>query len=120
MERMVPTLVRFANALPLALAASFVAGLALAGEPATPLGKWMKPNVGTPLAGQDFPTLQKSLEFVATKTPSPDYPKWAEYSKAGADAAGRQDVRAIKATCKQCHDAYKEKYKKEFPVAKFP
>ncbi len=53
----------------------------------------MKPNIGTPLAGQDFPTLQKNLEFVSTKTPSADYPKWAEYSKAGAAAAAKQDVR---------------------------
>lgn len=117
---MAKTLFRFANALPLALVLTATAGAALAGEPATPLGKWMKPNIGTPLAGQDFPTLQKNLEFVATKTPSADYPKWAEYSKAGAAAAAKQDVKAIKATCKQCHDEYKEKYKKEFADKAFP
>ena len=115
-----PRTSRLPRVLPLTLAVALGAGLAFAGEPATPLGKWMKPNIGTPLAGQDFPTLQKNLEFVATKTPSADYPRWAEFSKAGAAAAAKQDVPGIKATCKQCHDAYKERYKKEFVGKAFP
>lgn len=119
---MATTLFRFANALPftLVLVLTAGAGAALAGEPATPLGKWMKPNIGTPLAGQDFPTLQKNLEFVASRPPSADYPKWAEYAKAGAAAAAKGEVKAIKATCKQCHDDYKERYKKEFATRPFP
>ena len=119
---MATTLFRFANALPLALALSLTAGagVALAGEPATPLGKWMKPNIGTPLAGQDFATLQKNLEFVAGKVPAADYDKWAEISKAGAAAAAKQDLKAVKASCKSCHDTYKERYKKEFLTKPFP
>ena len=115
---------RFANALPLTLALVAAltagAGVALAGEPVTPLGKWMKPNIGTPLAGEDFPTLQKNLALVSSKVPSPDYDKWAEISKKGADAAGNQDTKGVKASCKSCHDAYKEKYKKEFLTKAFP
>jgi cytochrome c553 len=117
---MMPRVLRFEASLALALAVALGTGLAVAGEPATPLGKWMKPNVGTPLAGQDFGTLQKSLDLVATKPPSGDYPRWAEYAKAGAAAAAKGDVKAIKATCKQCHDDYKDKYKKEFPNKVFP
>jgi cytochrome c553 len=117
---MTPRVFRFEASLALALALALGTGLALAGEPATPLGKWMKPNVGAALAGQDFGTLQKSLDLVASKPPSGDYPKWAEYSKAGSAAAAKGDVKAIKAACKQCHDDYKEKYKKEFPNKAFP
>jgi hypothetical protein len=122
---MATTLSRFANALPLALAVALTvgfggAGVALAGEPATPLGKWMKPNIGTPLAGQDFATLQKNLEFVSTKVPSAAYDKWAEISKAGAAAAAKQDLKGVKASCKTCHDSYKEKYKTEFATKAFP
>jgi hypothetical protein len=113
---------RFANALPLTLALAITggAGVALAGEPATPLGRWMKPNIGTALAGQDFATLQKNLDFVSTKVPSADYAKWAEFSKAGSAAAAKQDIKGVKASCKGCHDLYKEQYKKEFANKAFP
>src|SRR5579884_3705492 len=69
---------------PLTAALALAAGLATAGEAKTPLGKWMKPNMGAPLAGQDFEALQKSFDFVATKPPSPSYPQWAAIAKAGA------------------------------------
>jgi hypothetical protein len=116
---MARTLIR--TTLPFTVALALAAGLAAAGEPATPLGKWMKPNMGAPLAGQDFPTLQKSLDLVASKPPpSSDYPKWASFASAGSAAAAKQDLAAVKATCKQCHDAYKEKYKKEFVTRAFP
>lgn len=97
-----------------------LSSLAVAGEPATPLGKWMKANVGAPLAGQDFDTLQKSLTLVASKPPSDSYPKWADFANTGAAAAGKQDLGAVKASCKRCHEAYKETYKKEFAARPFP
>jgi hypothetical protein len=105
----------------LTVALSLGAGLAAAGEPATLLGKWMKPNMGAPMAGEDFETLQKSLQLVADKPPpAGDYPNWATISKAGADAAGKKDLKAVKKSCKDCHDAYKEKYKKDLPTRAFP
>ena len=105
---------------PLFAAVSLATGLALAGEPTTLLGKWMKPNMGAPLAGQDFATLQKSLDLVAAKPPEGAYPQWASMSKAGSAAAAKQDLAGVKASCKQCHDAYKESYKKEYPTRPFP
>ncbi len=107
-------------ALPLTVALSLAAGLAVAGEPTTILGKWMKPNMGAPMAGQDFATLQTSLALVASKPPPGDYPNWASIAKAGSAAAAKQDVAGVKASCKQCHDAYKENYKKEFATRPFP
>jgi hypothetical protein len=108
-------------ALPLAVALSFAAGLALAGEPTTPLGKWMKPNMGTPMAGQDFAALQTSLDLVASKPPpSGSYTNWAIIAKAGSAAAAKKDLKALKAACKDCHDQYKENYKKEFAARPFP
>jgi hypothetical protein len=104
----------------LSLALSLAAGLAAAGEPTTLLGKWMKPNMGAPLAGQDFDTLKASLTLVASKPPPGDYPQWASISTAGAAAAAKQDLAGTKASCKQCHDLYKEKYKKELPTRPFP
>jgi hypothetical protein len=119
---MIRPLVR--TALPvtaLTLALSLAAGWAAAGEPTTLLGKWMKPNMGAPLAGQDFATLQTSLSLVASKPPpGTAYPNWSSMASAGAAAAGKQDVAGVKASCKQCHDAYKESYKKDFATRPFP
>jgi cytochrome c553 len=111
----------FLRTIPFTTALCLAVGIAAAAGPLTPLGKWMKPNMGAPLAGEDFPTLQKSFDLVASKPPpSGDYPQWSAISKGGAAAAAKPDRAGVKAACKQCHDAYKEKYKKEFPTQPFP
>ncbi len=107
-------------ALPLTIALSLAAGFAAAEEPKTDLGRWMKPNVGAALAGQDFDTLQKSLTLVASKPPPGNYPNWASMAKDGAAAAAKQDVKGVKASCKTCHDAYKKSYQADFPDKKRP
>jgi cytochrome c553 len=109
-----------ALATALAVAIALAAGVAVAGEPKTLLGKWMKPNMGAPLAGQDFDKLKASFDVVAGKPPPGDYPQWASMSAVGAKASTAKDVPAIKAACKQCHDAYKTKYENEFPTRPFP
>jgi cytochrome c553 len=106
--------------LAMSLAAVGFAGLAQAGDPKTPLGKWMKPNMGAALAGEDYDTLKKSLDLVASKVPKGDYPQWAAMASAGSAAAAKQDLKSVKASCKQCHDAYKDKYIKDFPGLAFP
>ncbi|HXN32286.1 MAG TPA: hypothetical protein VN894_10510 [Polyangiaceae bacterium] len=106
--------------LPLIAALALAAGVAAAATPKTPLGKWMKPNMGAPLAGEDYPALQKAFDLVAGKPPSGDYPQWASMSKTGSAASAKQDLKAVKAACKQCHDAYKDKYIKEFATTPFP
>jgi hypothetical protein len=106
---------------PLTIALGLAGGIAAAGAPLTPLGKWMKPNMGAPLAEQDFETLQKSFVFVAGKPPpSGDYAQWSAFANTGAAAAAKQDLAGVKAACKRCHDAYKEKYRKEFATQPFP
>jgi hypothetical protein len=110
----------FRTVLPLTAALSLAAGIAVAEESTTLLGKWMKPNMGAPLAGQDFAALQKSLDLVGSKPPPGDYPNWASIAKAGSAAAAKQDLAGVKASCKQCHDAYKPSYKKDFPTRPFP
>jgi hypothetical protein len=104
----------------LVAALALAAGVAAAGEPKTPLGRWMKPNMGVPLAGQEFDKLKASFDLVASKPPPGDYPKWASMSQAGSQAAAAKDVAGVKAACKQCHDAYKTKYVGEFATRPFP
>jgi hypothetical protein len=106
---------------PLTISLALAAGVAMAAGTLTPLGKWMKPNMGAPLAEEDFATLQKSFEFVAGKPPpSAAYTQWSTFAKAGQSAAAKQDLSGVKGACKQCHEAYKEKYKKEFATQPFP
>jgi cytochrome c553 len=108
-------------AFPLTVAIALAGGIASAAGPATPLGQWMKNNMGTALAGQDFGALKTNFELVASKPPpSGDYPQWATFAKTGSAAAAKSDAAAVKAACKQCHDTYKEKYKKDFPNRAFP
>jgi hypothetical protein len=113
---MTKTFLRFG--LPIAIA--LAAGVAVAGTPKTPLGKWMQPNMGVPMGGEDYDTLKKSFDFVAGKSPGAEYPKWAIFSKTGSSAAAKQDLAGTKAACKSCHDAYKAKYIKDFPSTPFP
>ncbi len=105
--------------IPLVAAIALAAGVAAA-DPKTPLGKWMKPNMGTPRAGEDYPSLQKAFDFVAGKPPSGDYPQWSSISKAGSAAAAKQNLKAVRAACDRCHDAYKNKYIKEHATTPFP
>ena len=106
--------------LPLVAAIALATGLAVAGEAKTPLGKWMKPNMGTPMAGQDFATLQKSLDVVAGKVPSGSYADWATIAKNGSAAAAKQDLSGVKAACKGCHDKYKQQYIGDHPSDPYP
>jgi len=115
----VPTRNLFRLTLPLAVV--LAARLAAAEDPKTLLGKWMQPNVGAPMSGGDLGTVQKSLQLVADKPPpKKDYPNWVAMSKQGADAAGKQDVDGVKKSCKDCHDTYREKYRKEQVSRPFP
>jgi cytochrome c553 len=108
-------------AIPLSIA--LAATLAFAKKPVTPFGKWMNANVGSNMGGDpdSFAALQKNLVLVAGKLPpTGSYPKWAEMANAGAAAAGKQDLKGAKASCKSCHDAYQAQYIKENPTAQFP
>jgi hypothetical protein len=106
--------------LALTTAVALAAGIATGADPKTPLGRWMKPNMGAPLAGQDFDKLKASFDLVAAKPPSGDYPQWASQSKTGSTAAAAKDLAGVKAACKACHDAYKTKYINEFQTRPFP
>ena len=63
----------------------------------------------------DFEGLRKMLQLLAEKPPSGDYPKWSSIAQAGADAARNQDIKGVKKSCRDCHDAYKERFKRQFP-----
>jgi hypothetical protein len=78
-----------------------------------PLQKWMRANMGTAMASNDMPALAKALEHAAGFAPDPSW-TWSKIAKDGAAAAQKGDTAAVKASCKSCHDAYKDKYKAQF------
>jgi hypothetical protein len=78
-----------------------------------PLQKWMRTNMGPALANNDMPGLAKALDHAAGFSPDASW-TWAQMAKAGAEAARKGDVAGAKASCKSCHDAYKDKYKTQF------
>jgi hypothetical protein len=80
--------------------------------PDCPLQAWMKANTNPAIASQDFPGLATALDKAATFAPA-GYTNWASIAKDGAKAARASDMTATKASCRTCHDQYKEKYKKE-------
>jgi hypothetical protein len=72
----------------------------------------MKANTSPAISAADFDALDTALDKVATFAP-PGYANWVSIAKDGADAARVQNLDAVKAACRGCHNQYKAKYKKE-------
>ena len=70
-----------------------------------------------PIAANDLPALAAALEKTASFAPA-GYTNWVAVSKDGAKAARGGDMTAAKASCRTCHDQYKDKYKKEMRARK--
>lgn len=85
--------------------------------PDCPLQGWMKTNTNPQVADKDFTALATNLDKAAAFAP-PGYTNWASIAKDGAKAARDKDMTATKASCRTCHDQYKEKYKKELRARK--
>jgi hypothetical protein len=104
-------------------AAAPTAGSAAAAEcgtkpqPDCPLQAWMKANANPPMLANDLPGLATALDKIAGLAP-PGYTNWASIAKDGAKAARASDMTATKASCRTCHDQYKDKYKKEMRARK--
>jgi hypothetical protein len=101
---------------------ALAAAPASADDPLTPLGKWMKQNMGALMAPdtKDFTAIKAQFDFVIGKVPSGAYGQWATFSQAGSAAAAASDLKAVKAACKGCHDAHKRQYKTEHATDPFP
>jgi len=85
-----------------------------------PLERWMRDNMGTPMAGGDLATVGKSMDFIAGRAPDSSYANWGQIAKSGSDAAKANDTAKVKASCKSCHDQYKAKYKGQYRARPFP
>jgi hypothetical protein len=108
--------------LPLAEAADAACGGK--GQPSCPLQGWMEKNMDPAVEKADMKALAAAFEQIKKFVPDPKWNEgdagWSKISSDGAAAAKKADMAAVKATCKSCHKAFRDKYKKEFrdkPIA---
>jgi hypothetical protein len=80
------------------------------GQKPCPMQGWMKTVMADATSSGDAKKMASALEYAAARPP-PGFPEWVAMAKAGAAKAKAGDVDGAKESCKQCHDAYKDKYK---------
>jgi hypothetical protein len=85
--------------------------------PDCPLQGWMKANTSGAMSAQNFDALEKALNQIVNFAP-PGYTNWASISKDGAKAAHDQNLDAVKASCRGCHNQYQKKYREEMRTRK--
>lgn len=80
------------------------------GQKACPMQGWMKGVMGPATSSGDLEKIAKGLDYIAAKPP-PGMGNWSSIAKTGSAKAKAGDIDGAKASCKICHDQYKEKYK---------
>ena len=80
-----------------------------------PLAAWMSGNATPALAKADYAKLGRAFEHIAQFSPEqPGFERWVPIARAGAAAAGRNDLDSARRACKECHDTMRADYKKKF------
>jgi hypothetical protein len=82
------------------------------GQPMCPMQKWMKENMLPAQNNSDMAALKKGLEYIAGHAPA-GFSDWSKIAKDGIAAAAANDMGKVKASCNDCHKAYKSKYKSD-------
>lgn len=85
-----------------------------------PMQKWMQDNIGAQMADGNLGGVATGLDKAAALSPDPSWKEWAEISKKGADAARKGDKTGAKASCKACHDKFKQAYKDKYRARAVP
>lgn len=87
------------------------------GQPPCPLQAWMERNMQPPTENQDLPALQRALEQSADMAPDPSWNRgskaWNKIARDGAAAAAAGDFAGARQSCKGCHQAWRDQYKRD-------
>ena len=98
----------------LALATSILLAAGTAGAANTALKDLMK-KMGAAAAGEDAKPLAPLLaQTIAMKPNDPELAGWDAVAEKGKAAADRGDLAAAKASCKDCHSQFRDKYKAKY------
>ena len=87
------------------------------GKPDCPMQGWMKATLRAHLRKKDFGRLGSALDELARDAPE-GYDGWHEMSLRAAAAAKAEDEEAVRAECKNCHDAHRAQFKRELRYRK--
>jgi hypothetical protein len=87
--------------------------------PPCPLAAWMKANASPAITKPDFDALAGVLDQTVALAPG-GYPNWASIARDGAAAARAQDLSAVKASCRSCHNQYRYLYKAQLRSRPLP
>lgn len=86
------------------------------GQKPCPLQGWMEKEVDVPLDKGDMKKVAAALKKAAKLAPDASWntgdKSWEAFALKGAEAAAAGDKKAMKASCKGCHKAWRKKYKK--------
>jgi hypothetical protein len=87
--------------------------------PACPMAAWMKANATPAITSSNFEALAAVLGRTVALAPE-GYANWASISRDGADAARVQNLDAVKASCRSCHNQYRGRYRAEMRARPLP
>lgn len=82
------------------------------GQADCPTQAWMKANLRGNLLSGDLARVSENLKLLANVAP-PGYHEWRARALAGADTAARGDVEGTRRACAACHDADRERFRRE-------
>jgi hypothetical protein len=94
------------------------------GQPSCPLQGWMEKNMDPAVEKADMKAIAAGYEKISKMSPDPAWntatPSWSKIALAGKAAAEKGDMAAVKAECKTCHKAFRDKYKTAFRTKPVP
>jgi hypothetical protein len=88
------------------------------GAPTGPMLVWMRSEVATALAQNDYATLSAAFTRLAGVQPK-DMANWGSIARDGVDASKRADLNALRAVCRGCHEQYAAAYGTNFRARPF-
>jgi hypothetical protein len=107
-----PAAAQVASALPAAASRGAEAATA---DADFPLRSWMLADMPRAMRVRDFAALARALNEVAQFAPD-EFPRWAAIAQAGAQAAAREDIEQVGASCAGCHEKYRPTYRTHMRV----
>jgi hypothetical protein len=94
------------------------------GQPDCPLQGFMSKNLQDPLDANDVAAVGKNVQRVAAFVPDPSWNtgnnSWSSLVQGVATAAESGDADSTREACKNCHRAWRKRYKDEFRKRPLP
>lgn len=90
------------------------------GQARCPMQAWMRTRLADPLSQAKMPALAEAMDRLAAAPPEKTWALWATSAREGAAAARRGDGRAVRQSCRTCHEAYRAPFRKKHRMRPAP